>query len=100
MTRAEVLAILDLRVRSLRGTREGDAMADLLALAYPDAPPFPLQGFGDDLAVIRPIVDDVVEGWQQVGRLNVHGAEAFRDAARATAFVLGRAEEAALQAAS
>lgn len=100
MTRVQVLATLTPHVRLMRETKVGDALADLLNLAYPDNPPFPDLGFGDDLATIRSSVEAVLDGWTRVGRLNVEGATPYREAGLALAFVLGRAEQAALQAAS
>ena len=95
MTRAQVLATLTPHVRLMRETKTGDALADLLNLAYPDNPPFPDLGFGDDLNTIRSNVESVLDGWTRVGRLNVEGATPYREASLALAFVLGRAEEAA-----
>ena len=42
-------------------------------------------------------MQSILDGWNRVGRLNVEGATPYREAALALAFVLGRAEEAALQ---
>lgn len=100
MTRAQVLATLTSHVRLMRETKTGDALADLLNLAYPDNPPFPDLGFGDDLNTIRSNVESVLDGWTRVGRLNVEGATPYREAGLALAFVLGRAEQAALQSSS
>jgi hypothetical protein len=100
MTRAQVLDRLTFHVNLLRETQTGDALADLLNLAYPDNPPFPGLGFGDGLPVIRSAVESILDGWTRVGRLNTEGATPYREAALALAFVLGRAEEAALQGAS
>jgi len=99
MTRAQVLDRLAIHVRMLRETQTGDALANVLNLAYPDDPPFPDLGFGDELLVIRSQVQSILDGWTRVGRLNMEGATPYREAALALAFVLGRAEEAALQAA-
>ena len=99
MTRAQVLDRLAIHVRILRETQTGDALANVLNLAYPDDPPFPDLGFGDELIVIRRQVQSILDGWTRVGRLNREGATPYREAAVALAFVLGRAEEAALQAA-
>lgn len=95
MTRAQVLATLTSHVRLMRETKTGDALADLLNLAYPDNPPFPDLGFGDDLTTIRSNVESILDGWTRVGRLNAEGATPYREAGLALAFVLGRAEEAA-----
>lgn len=99
MTRAQVLDRLTPHVHLMRDTQTGDALADLLNLAYPDHPPFPALGFGDDLVVIRSRVQSILDGWTRVGGLNMEGATPYREAALALAFVLGRAEEAALQGA-
>lgn len=97
LTRAQVLHRLTPHVHLMRDTQTGDALADLLNLAYPDHRPFPGLGFGDDLVVIRSRVQSILDGWTRVGRLNVEGATPYREAALALAFALGRAEEAALQ---
>ena len=96
MTRLQVLTALTLQVQIMRETRAGDALADLLTLAYPDDPPFPELGFGDGLNVIRSQIEMLINSWQRVGRLNLPGATPYREAALAAAFVLGRAEEAAV----
>lgn len=99
LTRSQVLERLAPHVLLLRETQTGDALANILNLAYPDAPPFPYYGFGDELIVIRRQVQSILDGWNRVGRLNVEGATPYREAALALAFALGRAEEAALQGA-
>lgn len=100
MTRDDVMSALSLQLRIWRGTREGDALADLLALAYPDLRLIGDMGRGEPLMTIRPTLEPIIAGWTYVGRLNVPGAEVYRDAAVAASFVLGRAEMAeALRAA-
>lgn len=100
MTRKDVLDALSRPLANLQGSREIHVLADLLALAYPDLRFISGMGHGATLMTIRPTVEAIIAGWTAVGRLNLPGAEVYRDAAVAASYVLGRAEMAeALRAA-
>lgn len=100
MTRDDVLAVLSRPLLVLHGTREGHALADLLALAYPDLRLISDMGRGEPLITIRLTIEAIIAGWTEVSRLTIPDAKAYRDASVAASFVLGRAEMAeALRAA-
>lgn len=100
MTRDDVMDALSLQLCAWRGAREGDALADLLALAYPDLRLIGDMGRGEPLMTIRPRIEAIIAGWTEVSRLNTPGAKVYRDAVAAASYVLGRAEMAeALRAA-
>lgn len=92
MTRSEALQDLGGFVKILRDTREGDAVADLLNHAWPEAPPFPLYGWGDPFDLLRPRLDAILRGWDLVARQNGSAALAYRDGAHALRWVIAQVE--------
>lgn len=91
MTRAEICAALDGPFRRAAGTRQGDLIADLLALAFPDDPPCPDWGFGDPLEMIRGDIEGHIRALEYVARQNSAPLR-FREEARAFRAALALAE--------
>ena len=94
MTRREIYAALVGLVQKNRDTPIGDALADLLNLAWADQPPFPLDGFGDNLDQLRPRLAAILTGWDLVARQNGVAAVGYRDAASAVRCMIAGIEAA------
>ncbi len=92
MTRTEILdAVVDF-MRVLRDTPYGDALADLLALRWPDAPPLPLDGVGAPFDRVKPLLETLLIGWDHVARQNTPAVQHYREAARAIRLVMATVE--------
>lgn len=83
MTRDDICNALASYLKVMVDTPWGDAVADLLALAWPDSPPAPLMGFGDPLAAILPTITAILSGRDYLARKNDPVAATFREEARA-----------------
>ncbi len=92
MTRAEICTAPGRFLKVMADTPQGDAVADLLALAWPDNPPAPLMGFGDSFDRIKPALDALLKGWDHIGRFNEPIGATYREAARAVRFLMRQIE--------
>lgn len=100
MTRDQVLDVLGSFLKVMDGLPSVDAIADLIAPAYPDQEIWlPGVGFGDPLSVVEPKIDVVLKGWDYVGRYNTPSVDHYRDGARALRLCLERAQQNERQAA-
>ncbi len=87
MTRDQVMDALGGWLTLMQDHPMGDALADLLALAYPDSPPAPLMGWGDPIERLTPIIETILRSWDHVARQNGSVGVQYREAARALRFV-------------
>lgn len=93
MTRREIHAALVGLVQQNRDTPIGDALADLMNLAWADEPPFPLDGFGDTLDQLRPRLDAILSGWDLIAGQNASPIR-YREAASAVRCLIAGIEAA------
>lgn len=96
MRRAEVLTALHGHLKVLRDTPQGDAIVDLLEAAYGTVVIVPVMGKGEPFAVIRPMVEEVLAGWEYMGRRNEPVCASYREGARALRFLIAQAKAEAL----
>lgn len=87
IARVEILAAMAANFIPHLDTPEADAIADLLALYWPDDPPYPTRGLGEQLDELRPRLEVMIAGWDHVARKN-SAPPAFREGARAIRFVM------------
>jgi hypothetical protein len=94
MTPSDILRALTPFMKVLAGTRPGDVLADIVALALPEAVWSAAVGYGwgDPWPAIEGEVAAQLQAWDRVGRQNVPVAESYREAARAVRACVVRIE--------
>lgn len=95
MTRDQVCDALDFHVKLMRGHSTADVLADVVALAFPDQPAYPTDGFGDELAVLHGPLSEILVGWDYLAAKNEPFAASYREAARAVRHCIRLAEASA-----
>lgn len=92
MTRDKARQALWLELCIYRGMPQGDALADLFALAYPDAPIDERVGFGDSLDTIRPQLESILIALDYLARSNLPFCVRNREAAQAIRHMMEAAQ--------